>query len=234
MQDNKATTFGSAEDRQKDTTPQVNYPSISSTPTRNIPLETSTSSYRPPSTNYNPVVTYIPDSGYPSPKKSSSTGVQTPPTTPQPTRVSSIYTTWPISNVTEKNLPSWTPPPLEIIPADDLEESFNFLEEAPSNRISSYEDAPINKIPDLQPSQHHPPSTVSTTSRHTPVSTTAAFPSQKPTQDTPIVTVDDNHSNNVNPFNRNDKVKYGSKHDGKSLNSAQAKLNMGKKDIYNH
>lgn len=194
-------------------------------------METSTSSYKPSSTNYNPVVTYIPDSGYPSPKKSSPTGIHTPPTVPQPTRASSIHTSWPINNVTEKNIVSWTPPPLEIIPADDLEESSNSLEQAPSNRISSYEDAPFNKIPDLQPSQQQPPSTVSTSSRHTPASTTAPFPSQKPTQDTPIVTVDDTHTNNVNPFNRKDKVKYGNKLDGKNI-AHQAKLNMGKKEIY--
>ncbi|KAG8188357.1 hypothetical protein JTE90_022557 [Oedothorax gibbosus] len=225
---NKATTFiSSGEDRQKETTPKDRYTPIASSPTRTIPQETSTSSYRPSSPNYNPVVTYIPDSGYPKQKSSSTTGIQTPTTTPLPTRISSIFTTWPINNGTDKNLPSWTPPPLEIIPADDLEESFNFLEEAPSNRISSYEDAPVNKIPDLQPSQHHPQSTAATPSRHIPVSTTVSYPSHRPTQDTPIVTVDDSHANNINPFNRNDKIKYGGKHDGKSLNSAQAKLNMG-------
>lgn len=88
----------------------------------------------------------------------------------------------------------------------------------------------MNKIPDLQPSQHHPSATVATPARHTPVS--ASYPSHKPTPDTPIVTVDDSHANNINPFNRNDKIKYGGKHDGKSLNSAQAKLNMGKIEKY--
>ncbi|CAL1299709.1 unnamed protein product, partial [Larinioides sclopetarius] len=46
----------------------------------------------------------------------------------------------------------------------------------------------------------------------------------RPTQETAIVTVNDNQGNDITPDNnRTTKLK----HDGKSLNSAQAKLNMG-------
>ncbi|GIY59676.1 sushi, von Willebrand factor type A, EGF and pentraxin domain-containing protein 1 [Caerostris darwini] len=209
-----------------------------------VRLEPSTVSYRPtPSTDYNTPVTYIPDITYPSPKlpadrQASTTSIITTSPTPQPTRVppSTIYTTststWPLSNITEKGFPSWTPPPLEIIPAEDLDDSFNMLEEAASNRIASYEDAPQNRIPDFHASQKNPinelPSTPSAPVKNTPASTSSAFPF-RPTQDTPIVTVNDNPGNDLSGFNRNEKVKYGHgpKHDGKSLNSAQAKLNMG-------
>ncbi|GBM26179.1 Sushi, von Willebrand factor type A, EGF and pentraxin domain-containing protein 1 [Araneus ventricosus] len=238
--DNEFTTHSvDTSERPKPTTPEdIQPPAITSS--YNVRLEPSTVTYRPtPSSNFNSVVTYIPDTSYPSPadRQQSTSSHSTTSIIPQPTRVPppTIYTTttstWPISNITDKGFPSWTPPPLEIIPSEDLEDSFNMLEEASSNRISSYEDAPINKIPDFHASQKHPvsgtPSTPSPSIRNTPTSTSSSFPF-RPTQETPIVTVNDNQGNDITPYNnRNDKVKYGHKHDGKSLNSAQAKLNMG-------
>ncbi|XP_055927672.1 CUB and sushi domain-containing protein 3-like isoform X2 [Argiope bruennichi] len=219
------------------TAEDISVPEITSS--YNVRLELSPVTLRPtPSSSFNSVVTYIPDSNYPSPTHSQSTSsFNTTSASPNSAHVpsSTVYTTttssWPLHNVTEKGFPSWTPPPLEIIPSEDLEDSFNILEEASSNRISSYENAPVNKIPDFHANPKHPvsgkPSTPSPTIINIPTSTNWSFPF-KPTQETSIVTVNDNLGNDVTPYNnRNDKVKYGHKHDGKSLNSAQAKLNMG-------
>ncbi|XP_035231715.1 CUB and sushi domain-containing protein 3-like isoform X2 [Stegodyphus dumicola] len=182
------------------------------------------------------VVTYIPGSGYPSYTEDTLYGTKISNETLQPSRViPSIHTlstsTWPINNASDKFRPAWTPPPLEIIPADDLEDSFNYLEESPSNRIQNYEEAPNRIPPHLYPTQRQSseivPSSSSSVSRYTPI-TTASVSTQKTTQDTPIITANDNQGNDNSIFQRNDKnVKYGHKHDGKSLNSAQAKLNMG-------
>ncbi|GFY45693.1 zona pellucida sperm-binding protein 3 receptor [Trichonephila inaurata madagascariensis] len=212
-EEKRTTYISDVSERPKATTPEEIFSPISSS-TNNARLEPSTVGYRPtPSTNYNSVVTYIPESSYPSSKlpmdrQQETSAFSTASATPQPTRTTTYTTstsTWPLTNVTEKGFPSWTPPPLEIIPAEDLEDTLNMLEEASSNRISSYEDAPGNKIPDFHHNQK-----------------------PRPTQETPIVTVNDNQGNDLNSFNnRNDKIKYGQKHEGKSINNAQAKLNMG-------
>ncbi|XP_054709070.1 uncharacterized protein LOC129218772 [Uloborus diversus] len=193
--------------------------------------------YKPPTTSsFESVVTYIPQSAFP---KLSTMKSQEPPygsktsaPTIQPTRTTpSVYSTttstWPINVTTDKNLPSWTPPPLEIIPADDLDDPFNYLEESPSNRIPNYEHPPHNNIPHLYPSQRQPEGTHPT--RHMPPA--LSTPSAKPSPDTPVTTENESKGNEINNiFHRHNKgstVKYGHKNEGKALNNAQAKLNMG-------
>lgn len=207
---------------------------MSPTPTYSPTSPTSTPFSTPSSSS---VVTYIPDSTQsssrqPTEKQDTTFGLKITVTTIQPSRTVPIFSTssvtWPLTNITEKHHPSWTPPPLEIIPANDYEDPLNHLEESPSNRIPNYEEAP-NKIPDSQPPQKESSSEIPTS--HLPKSNSPStnYASNKPTQDTPIITVNDNNENEIPHFHRNDKsgVKYGHKHEGKSLSTAQAKLNMG-------
>lgn len=221
---------------------------VSPTPTYEPSIPTSTQDYQKPSltSTFNTAVTYIPDSTYtlpklPTEKQESTYGSKTS-STVQPTRtIPDVYSTtsvtWPLTSMSDKHHPSWTPQPLEIIPADDLEDTNNYLEEAPSNRIPNYEEAP-NKIPPSHPSHRQPtPSATSTTAppKHRPnPSSTTSSAANKPTQDTPIITVNDNQENEIPHFHKNEKggVKYGHKHEGKSISSAQAKLNMGMLDFF--
>lgn len=216
---------------------------MSPTPTYSptSPVSTTFAATKSSSTS-SPVVTYVPDNTRPPPrqpteKQDTTFGLKITTTTLQPSRTVPSHTTssvtWPLANISEKHHPSWTPPPLEIIPANDFEDPFNHLEESPSNRIPNYEEAP-NRIPYSHPTQKQPSPDVASTpvqpkTKPKPASTTPG--SNKSTPDTPIITVNDNQENEVPHFHRNDKggVKYGNKHDGKSLSSAQAKLNMGMK-----
>ncbi|XP_015908191.2 uncharacterized protein [Parasteatoda tepidariorum] len=105
-----------------------------------------------------------------------------------------------------KSRPSWTPPPLEIIPIDD--DSLNTLDESPSNRIPSYQKPSDKSLYSNQRTTLENQNSVVTESTMTP--------------DIPMVLVKNNAGSDINK-----KVKYGNKFDGKSLNNAQAKLNMG-------
>ena len=229
--------YSNTEDRLK--TSDI-YKIVSPTPTYSPTSPTSTQFSSPSSSSS--VVTYIPDSTQsssrqPTEKQDTTFGLKITVTTIQPSRTVPVFSTssvtWPLTNISDKHHPSWTPPPLEIIPANDYEDPLNHLEESPSNRIPNYEEAP-NKLPDSQPPQKQPSSEMPTS--HFPKSNSPStnYASNKPTQDTPIITVNDNDENEIPHFHRNEKggVKYGHKHEGKSLSSAQAKLNMGMKENF--